>query len=343
MQVLCLGGAGRICREAALDLVQFSSFDRITIADFDEQAGRDVAEWLGDPRVDFVSIDINDEAAAVEVMSPYDIVMDGTTISLNDVSTRCIANAGCHGINLNGFGEEYKYDETFRRHGTVHVPGFGMTPGTTNMMAVHAAEQLETVETIRVSHGAFRPIAFSRSIAETTTYEYDPDLPGRMVYEDGEFKQVPPFARPREIPLPEPYGTHTQYIIPHSETITLAQYLEGRGVRLIEVRGTWPPANMQLIRALNDLGDPAEPARQPRRPRRRRARCDRRVPDQLRGGYDDRTLRLRAARRGHRHEGWSSRHAHADPHPSAVRWIGARLGRAAVLHAERRHSDGDRR
>jgi lysine 6-dehydrogenase len=254
MQVLCLGGAGRICREAALDLVQFSSFDRITIADFDEQAGRDVAEWLGDPRVDFVSIDINDEAAAVEVMSPYDIVMDGTTISLNDVSTRCIANAGCHGINLNGFGEEYKYDETFRRHGTVHVPGFGMTPGTTNMMAVHAAEQLETVETIRVSHGAFRPIAFSRSIAETTTYEYDPDLPGRMVYEDGEFKQVPPFARPREIPLSEPYGTHTQYIIPHSETITLAQYLEGRGVRLIEVRGTWPPANMQLIRALNDWG-----------------------------------------------------------------------------------------
>jgi saccharopine dehydrogenase-like NADP-dependent oxidoreductase len=187
-------------------------------------------------------------------MRGYDIVVDGTTISLNDISTRCIGAAGCHGINLNGFGEEYQYDELFRDQGKVHVPGFGMTPGVTNMMAVHAADQLDRVDTIRVSHGAFRPIAFSRSIAETTTYEYDPKLPGRVVFEEGEFKQVAPFARPREIELPEPYGTHTQYIIPHSETKTLADFLGDTGVRLIEVRGTWPPGNMQLIRALYDWG-----------------------------------------------------------------------------------------
>ena len=39
-------------------------------------------------------------------MIGYDIVMDGTTIKLNGLSTRCIAEAGCHGVNLNGFGEE---------------------------------------------------------------------------------------------------------------------------------------------------------------------------------------------------------------------------------------------
>ena len=31
MKVLCLGGAGRICREATLDLVEFSDFERITV------------------------------------------------------------------------------------------------------------------------------------------------------------------------------------------------------------------------------------------------------------------------------------------------------------------------
>jgi saccharopine dehydrogenase-like NADP-dependent oxidoreductase len=134
------------------------------------------------------------------------------------------------------------------------VPGFGMTPGVTQMMAMHAANQLETVDTVRVSHGAYRPIAFSRSIAETTTYEYDPALPGRVVFEDGQFIQVPPFARPREILLPEPYGLTTQYIIPHAETKTLAKALKDKGVRLIEVRGTWPAKNMQLMRALYDWG-----------------------------------------------------------------------------------------
>lgn len=42
MNVICLGGAGRICREAALDLVLHSDFDRITIADVSEEVGLEV-------------------------------------------------------------------------------------------------------------------------------------------------------------------------------------------------------------------------------------------------------------------------------------------------------------
>lgn len=254
MKVFCLGGAGKICREAALDWIQFADFDQLTIGDINEEAGNEAVAWLKDPRVDFIKTDLRDKDATVKSMQGYDIVMDGTTISLNDRSTECIAAAGVHGINLNGFGDEYKYDDVFKQHGKICVPGFGMTPGTTNMMAVHAANQLDTVDTVRVSHGAFRPIAFSASITETTTYEYDPKLPGRVVFEDDEFKQVPPFARPRDIKLPEPYGTHPQYIIPHSETVTLAEFLKPKGVRLIEVRGTWPPQNMALVHALYDYG-----------------------------------------------------------------------------------------
>ena len=256
MKVLCLGGAGKICREASLDLVQFSGFDEITIGDYDEQAGREVVQWLNDPRVDFKRVDVQDRNAAVGIMQGYDIVMDGTTITLNGLSTACIAEAGCHGINLNGFGEEYQYDSIFKAKGRTHVPGFGMTPGTTDMMAKYAIDRLDKVDTIRISHGAFRPIAFSASITETTSYEYDPRLPSRVVYEDGEFIQVPPFARPLDVELPAPYGTHPQYIIPHAETKTVAAYLEAQGkrARLIEVRGTWPPKNMQLVRALYDWG-----------------------------------------------------------------------------------------
>lgn len=256
MKVLCLGGAGKICREASLDLVQFSAFDEITIGDHDEKAGREVVQWLDDPRVAFKHVDLTDHPATVRIMQGYDIVMDGTTITLNGLSTACIAEAGCHGINLNGFGEEYRYDRLFKAKGRTHVPGFGMTPGVTDMMAKYAVDRLDTIDTIRISHGAFRPIAFSASITETTSYEYDPLLPGRVVYENGEFIQVPPFARPLDIELPAPYGTHPQYIIPHAETKTVAAYLEAQGkrARLIEVRGTWPPKNMQLMRALYDWG-----------------------------------------------------------------------------------------
>jgi saccharopine dehydrogenase-like NADP-dependent oxidoreductase len=254
MKVFCLGGAGKICREAILDLVEHSKFEKITVADFNEEEGMRVVEWLNDPRVDFVKVNVFDHEDTVSKMRGYDIVMDGTTITLNGKSTACIAEAGCHGINLNGFGDEDSQHELFQRNEKTCLPGFGMTPGLTQMMAMHAANQLETIESVRVSHGSFRPIAFSRSIAETTSYEYDPNLPSRVVFENGGFIQVPPFSRPMEIELPQPYGKGVQYIIPHSETKTLAQALKHKGVQLIEVRGTWPQQNMQLVRALYDYG-----------------------------------------------------------------------------------------
>ena len=58
-----------------------------------------------------------------------------------------------------------------------------MTPGLTDMMLKHGADQCDKVETVRVSHGAFRPIAYSPAIFETTAYEYDPALEGRVVFE----------------------------------------------------------------------------------------------------------------------------------------------------------------
>jgi len=181
LKVFCLGGAGKICREAILDLVQFSSFETITVADFNEEEGRKVVEWLNDPRVDFVKVDVTNHEDTVAKMKGYDIVMDGTTIKLNGLSTRCIAEAGCHGVNLNGFGEENESHAIFVQNEKTCLPGFGMTPGVTQMMAMHAANQLDTVEYVRVSHGSYRPIAFSASITETTTYEYDPNLPSRTV------------------------------------------------------------------------------------------------------------------------------------------------------------------
>ncbi|MCL1809615.1 MAG: saccharopine dehydrogenase NADP-binding domain-containing protein [Clostridiales bacterium] len=254
MKVFCLGGAGRICRESVYDLVEHSDFERITIGDYNYDEALAVKEWLCDSRVDVTQVDVKNVSETASKMKGYDVVMDGSQISLNGYSTECIAKAGCHGVNLNGFGEEGQWDHIFKEAGKSCIPGFGMTPGVTQMMAMKAARQLDEVDKVFVSHGAFRPIAFSPSITETTVFEYDPSLPSRVVFEDGKMVQVPPFARPKKIMLPEPYGETVQYIIPHSETITLSQALKSKNVKLIEVRGTWPAKNMALIKGLSEYG-----------------------------------------------------------------------------------------
>ena len=254
MKIFCLGAAGKISRESVLDLLQSDKITRVTIGDTDEARGCEVVAWLDDDRVDFVKADVFQTDQTASLMRDYDLVMDGTPISINHESTLCIARAGVHGVNLNGTGPEFAFHDAFLEAGKTYVPGFGMTPGITNVMACYAHDRLETVETIRISHGAFRPFAFSPAITETTRIEYEPELESRIVFEDGEFKQVEPFARPLDVTLPEPFGTHTQYIIPHAETQTIPESFKEKGVRLVEVRGTWPPANMQLLRALYDWG-----------------------------------------------------------------------------------------
>ncbi len=258
-KLFALGGAGRICGWALRTAVQYSGkdlFDKITIGEYNTDAAEALKKEIGDPRIDVVKIDINDEADAIKKMKGYDVVLDGTTIKLNDQSTKVIAEAGCSGLNLNGFGAEYKYSEIFKKNNRIHIPGYGMTPGLTDSMVRAGAEKFDKIDTVRVSHCAYRPIAYSPAIFETTQYEYNPDLESRVVYEDGQIKQVPPFARERLIPTPAPYGTNPQYIIPHSEVHTATQYLKriGKPPRLVEVRGTWPQKNMRLIKALYEWG-----------------------------------------------------------------------------------------
>ena len=69
MKVFCLGAAGRISRESALDLVQHSSFEKITIGDYNYEEACKVAEWLNDSRVNVVKIDVNQTEEAAALMS----------------------------------------------------------------------------------------------------------------------------------------------------------------------------------------------------------------------------------------------------------------------------------
>ena len=109
MKVFCLGAAGKISRESVLDLLQSDRVERVTIGDNNESAGKEVLAWLEDDRVDFVKADVfrSDETAAL--IQNYDLVMDGTPISINHESTKCIAQAGVHGVNLNGTGPEFAF------------------------------------------------------------------------------------------------------------------------------------------------------------------------------------------------------------------------------------------
>ena len=76
-------GAGKICQESVFDLIQTLNFEQITIADLNQTEAKIVIEWLSDSRVDFIRMDVNDTQQAIDIMRGYDVVMDGTPVSVN--------------------------------------------------------------------------------------------------------------------------------------------------------------------------------------------------------------------------------------------------------------------
>ncbi|MBW2122649.1 MAG: saccharopine dehydrogenase NADP-binding domain-containing protein, partial [Deltaproteobacteria bacterium] len=143
MKILCVGAAGQISRESLKDLIEFGDFDQITIGDVNEEAARQVREEVGDQRVDFVHLDITDTAGSVEVMRGYDVVMAGLPIALDTLLVDAVMAAGVSGLDVTGMGQTYfDYDTRARQAGIIFVPGVGMTPGTTNILAKYAADQM---------------------------------------------------------------------------------------------------------------------------------------------------------------------------------------------------------
>ena len=82
MKIFCLGGAGKICGEAVRDLVEYSNVERITIGDPNTEAAHLLIDELDDDRIDYANIDITNKKRAVALLEGYDIVMDGTTITI---------------------------------------------------------------------------------------------------------------------------------------------------------------------------------------------------------------------------------------------------------------------
>lgn len=253
MKVLCVGCAGQIGRESVRDMVEFGDFERITIGDVDESASGKIVAEMADRRVDFVRFDITKKEESIEMMRRYDVVVGSLPIQFDELFVDAAVQAGVSGLDVTGMGKTYfEYDHQAREAGILFVPGVGMTPGTTNVLAKYAADQMDRVDEIYISHGAFRAIAPSAGLTSTTFLEYDPNLAGRVVYDNGQYVEVPPFSMEKMIDLPEPYGSLPQYVIPHPEVHTLPRYIQG--VKRIEVRGTWPEKNMRLIKSLYEYG-----------------------------------------------------------------------------------------
>jgi len=255
MKIIILGGCGAMGSEATRDLARTSDFEEIVIADADLSRAQALASELGAGRVRAIKVDANDETALTECLRGSDVVANCTTYHFGLIVTRAAINARVNYLDLGGLyntPKQLDMDEDARRAGVTICLGAGATPGVTNLMARAAANQLDKVDEVHIAFASFRSIAPSPGLLDTVLDEFSSNR-RRFFWQDGEIVETPAFSGAKQVRFAEPVGEIETFYVPHSETHTIHRFL-GKGVRRVDVRGTWRPGIMRALRTFADLG-----------------------------------------------------------------------------------------
>lgn len=254
-RVAVLGGNGNIGRIISRELAADERILELTIADLVQAAPEKLAQDLGGGRVRGQSIDLYDGKALEALFKKHDWVYNATPYRFGQTVYEAAIRAGGKYLDLGGvLTLPEQWDDVHARakkSGAVLIFNCGATPGLTNLLAAHGAKKLKSVSKIEVAFATFRPLGLSPGLLATVLDEFTPENPERRVYENGEFKEMPPFARRRRVEFMDPVGAQYVYVVPHEETLSLPRHVPS--ATSVTAHGTWRPSQMALIKKLNDL------------------------------------------------------------------------------------------
>lgn len=257
MRAVVLGGGGLTGRAAVRVLAEGSVFDSVVAADLAAGAARAAARAAG-PRATAASVDVRDPASLARVLDGASVVVNGVQYGFN---LRVMDAALAARVPYLDFGglfhttrRQIARDAEFRSAGCLAIPGLGEVPGISNVLAMQATADLDTVDSLVLRDGWADRTVGAPELSFTwspSTFLDEMVLPA-MVYETGEYRSYPPMSGAEEFVFPEPVGRTRVYRTLHSEPATLPESLREKGLQHCEWKEGGP--GIEALRTMALLG-----------------------------------------------------------------------------------------
>jgi saccharopine dehydrogenase-like NADP-dependent oxidoreductase len=235
---------------AVADLIERADHE-VTVGDIRPDAATALLHRLGAPeRV--VRVDVDDPASLAAALADTEVVLNATYMRHNVPVTDAAIAAGVHLVDLGSY-----YPETLQqldRHqlaeqaGCRIVPGCGVAPGLTNVLARLGADQLDAVDAIRMYSYITHPLWTSPGIVVT---RFDASTGTSVAFENGTLVERQSFSDEEHIVFPEPYGEQEVHLVPHPEPVTLPRYID---VKNVVFKVGYPADESRRIKVLLELG-----------------------------------------------------------------------------------------
>ena len=251
MRIVVVGGAGEVGAELVRDLTRVQDIDSLLVADVNEDRAATVAADVNDPRVTACGLDVHDRESGLELLEGASLLMNCTSFSLFDTVFELAVEAGVNYADLISEPTEQQRVAA-ERAGITAISGLGASPGLSNVLVRHAAEQFDELLGVNISWVSSRTAAPTPGLLDTILWEVSEGCSTRCFYRDGRHQRAEFLEGSRIVDFPQPVGRQFVYYVPHPEVRTLPGHFPT--LQECAVRGTWRPELMQDMLALQRYG-----------------------------------------------------------------------------------------
>jgi lysine 6-dehydrogenase len=256
MLVLGAGLQGSAC---AFDLLREPTVTAVQLADLQVVALPRFLQRQADARLMPAVLDVRDEVAVREAFSRCDAVMSAIPYYFNAALARLAVEAGVHFTDLGGntqiVQEQRQLHAAAVARGVSVVPDTGLAPGMVNVIAQHAIDQFETVESVKMFVGGLPqqpepPLGYqiAYSIEGMVDYSTTPSL----VVRDGQPTTVTALSELESVDFAGDIGTLEAFHTAGGLSTMVYRYA-GR-IPVMEYKTLRYPGHAAIMAAIRDLG-----------------------------------------------------------------------------------------
>jgi len=230
--------------------------DEIRLSDIDLEVCKRHADRLKSEKVSIHRVDASKIDEVTSLAEGVDVVVNAVVPRFNLSIMDAALKNGVHYVELafgppyENFEKELERSEEFKDRGLTALTGAGSAPGITNVLAAHAAERLDSVDAIHIR--IFDSVESKEIVSTWSPETMFGDMAAEpVVYQNGEYKKVPPFSGEEVYSFPDPIGRQSVFWHIHEEVLTLPRFI-GKGLRYVDLKLGSP--DIPTIKSLVKLG-----------------------------------------------------------------------------------------
>jgi len=252
MKILIVG-TGAQGSVIATEMVKNPEVSEIRLSDINLEKAERLAERLKSEKVRTHRVDANRIDDVMRAAREVNVIVNTTTwndqFNLNIMEAAL--NVGAHYQDLASYPpKQLALSDRWKEAELTALIDTGVSPGFTNVLAAQAADKLDRVEEIRIRlWGGVESKEPASFWSPETAWMDMVDEP--IVYENGEYKKVPPFSGEEVYNFPDPVGPQTVFWHSHEEPETLPRFI-GKGVKYVDFKMGGP--DFPLAKTIVKLG-----------------------------------------------------------------------------------------